>query len=250
MELNPTWIDALHSQGYVLFPELIEKSVLQAARKRIDKDLAEHYDSTRQIEYDQRSYCPDLRGSREIMNLLENKSLDYVIDATVGLDRVGHDNGQIAIRKARNADKALPTHAHIDGIPTPHNGVEGAEIKPFTILIGIFLSEVSREFAGNFTVWPGSHLLLEQHFRERGPSALTEGMPHIPLGEPKQLLCSPGDVVLCHYQLAHAAAVNVSENDRYAVFFRLWFHELDAHKSPNARAAAWDHLTNIWLGWK
>ena len=250
MDLSPSWIDTLHSQGYVHFPQLVDKSVLQAARKQIDTDLAERYDPTRQVEYDHRSYCPDLRGSREIMSLLKNRSLDYLIDATVGLDRVGHDNGQIAIRKAHNADRPSPPTAHIDGIPTPHNGVQGAEIKPFTALIGVFLSEVSSECAGNFTVWPGSHLLLEQHFRQRGSSALTEGMPQIPLGEPKQLLCSPGDMVLCHYQLAHAAAVNVSNNDRYAVFFRLWFHELDAHKSTNARPAAWEHLTNLWLGWK
>ncbi len=250
MEPRPSWITALHNQGYVQFPELIEKSVIQAARKRIDNDLQNHYDPKRQVEYDQRSYCPDLRGSREIMRLLKNTAVECVIDATVGLDQVGHDNGQIALRKAHNAESPVPPSAHIDGIPTPHNGVEGAEIKPFTLLVGIFLSEVSSEFAGNFTVWPGSHLLLEQHFRQRGPSAMKEGMPQIPLGNPEQLLCSPGDVVVCHFQLAHAAAVNTSSNDRYAVFFRLWFHELDAHKSPHARAAAWEHLTNIWLGWR
>jgi ectoine hydroxylase-related dioxygenase (phytanoyl-CoA dioxygenase family) len=118
------------------------------------------------------------------------------------------------------------------------------------MLVGIFLSDVRREFAGNFTVWPGSHYLLENHFKARGTAALREGMPQIPLGEPVQLLCTPGDVVICHYQLAHTAAVNTSDNDRYAVFFRIWHRDLDRHVSKNYRENVWQHLTNIWTGWK
>jgi ectoine hydroxylase-related dioxygenase (phytanoyl-CoA dioxygenase family) len=50
------------------------------------------------------------------------------------------------------------------------------------------------------------------------------------------------DVVLCHYQLAHAAAVNVSPNDRIAVYFRVWLKDIENRR--------WELLTNIWNGWR
>ena len=98
------------------------------------------------------------------------------------------------------------------------------------------------EFAGNFTVWPGSHHRLERHFREHGLETLRYGIPDIPLGPPLQLLAEPGDVVLCHYQLAHAVAVNLSLVDRYAIYFRLWFKDIDQKR--------WELMTDIWQGWR
>jgi ectoine hydroxylase-related dioxygenase (phytanoyl-CoA dioxygenase family) len=37
----------------------------------------------------------------------------------------------------------------------------------------------------------------------------------------------PGDVVICHYQLAHSAAVNRSCNDRIAIYFQIWLRNID-----------------------
>jgi ectoine hydroxylase-related dioxygenase (phytanoyl-CoA dioxygenase family) len=141
----------------------------------------------------------------------------------------------------------------VDGFPAPHNGVEEGSVIPFTMLVGVFLSVVKTQFAGNFTVWPGSHLLVEKYFNDRGPQAMRESMPNLPsLGimEPLQLMASPGDVVLCHYALAHSAAVNTSDNDRIACFFRLSHHELQDREAPTYPEHAWAHLTNIWTGWK
>ncbi len=75
-------------------------------------------------------------------------------------------------------------------------------------------------------------------------------MPQIALGTPHQLLCKPGDVVLCHYSLAHGAAVNTSDFNRYAVFFRISHHTLNREKFEDARMTEWSHLTNIWTDWK
>jgi ectoine hydroxylase-related dioxygenase (phytanoyl-CoA dioxygenase family) len=67
-------------------------------------------------------------------------------------------------------------------------------------------------------------------------------MLQIGLGDPIQLFADPGDVVLCHYQLAHAAAVNLSSNDRIAVYFRVWLKGIAEQQ--------WELLTNIWNGWR
>jgi ectoine hydroxylase-related dioxygenase (phytanoyl-CoA dioxygenase family) len=55
-------------------------------------------------------------------------------------------------------------------------------------------------------------------------------------------MTEPGDVVLCHYQLAHTAAVNVSDGDRYSVYFRLWFTDIDERR--------WELMTDTWNGWR
>ncbi len=125
--------------------------------------------------------------------------------------------------------------------------MQGTAIQNFTALVGVFLTEVKSDFAGNFTVWPGSHLVLEKYFRDRGKAALSEGMPNVPMGDPVQLRAKPGDVVLCHYQLAHSAAVNTSAENRIAIFFRLWLNDISG---PERSEQRWHNLTHIWDGWQ
>ena len=177
------------------------------------------------------------------MALLLDSGITAKLDEAIGFDRLGYDRGQIALRKAGNASKPHPPEPHVDGLPTPFNGVPASVlVSNFTALVGIYLSPVRTEFSGNFTVWPGSHHILESHCREHGPEALRNGMPCIPFGAPVQLMTEPGDVVLCHYELAHAAAVNLSAVDRYAVYFRLWLKDIDERR--------WHLMTHIWDGWR
>jgi hypothetical protein len=237
------WPICLRRDGYVHFRGLCPEPLVKAARLAIDCDLATNYDPSRQIEYDHRSYCPDLRGAPPLMALLLDSGITEKLDEVIEFGRLGYDGGQIALRRAGNAFAPDPPAPHIDGLPTPFNGVSSKVLySNFTALVGIYLSAVRTEFSGNFTVWPGSHHILEAHFREHGPEALRHGMPCIPLGQPAQLMTEPGDVVLCHYSLAHTAAVNLSAADRYAVYFRLWFKDIDCKR--------WHLMTHIWDGWR
>ena len=254
MPLGKHWTADFVRDGFAVFPGLVDPQTVATAREKIAEDLASRYDPSRKPEYDSRSFCPDLLGTPPILALLENRGVKDRVGELVNQRKLGFDtHGQIAIRRAHNADKPSPPFAHVDGFPAPHNGVEEGTVLPFSILVGVFLSEVRTEFAGNFTVWPGSHFLVEKYFNERGPRALREAMPDLPklgIGKPLQLMGSPGDVVLCHYALAHSAAVNTSDNDRIACFFRLGHSELWEREDPAYPEHAWTHLTRIWTGWK
>jgi hypothetical protein len=229
--------------GWALFPAVVSNDLVSTALNVIAADRAHNYDSSRQREYDNISYCPDLRDKPPISELLTHSPARAILDRALGWGEIAHDRGQIAIRQAHNTDRACPPVPHIDGVGSGLNGLAvGSPISNFTALVGVFLTPVHTEFAGNFTVWPGSHHRLEAHFRDRGPQAMLEGMPGIELGEPVQLLVNPGDVVLCHYQLAHTAAVNVSDNDRIAIYFRVWLKGIEQRR--------WQLLTNIWDGWR
>jgi hypothetical protein len=237
------WRHRFRRDGYAVFGGLCPQRLVRAARSAIDRDLKTNFDARRQTEYDHQSYCPALLGSRRIMALLLQSGIGAKLDEIIGFARLARDKGQIAIRRAGNAPRPDPPEPHIDGLPTPFNGVpQDVLVSNFTALVGVFLGPVRSEFAGNFTVWPGSHHVLEQHFRDRGPAALISGMPRIPLGEPVQLMAEPGDVVLCHYGLAHAASVNLSPADRYAVYFRLRLRDISDENR-------WRFMTHIWDGW-
>ncbi len=84
--------------------------------------------------------------------------------------------------------------------------------------------------------------MCEQYFRARGPQALLEGMPEVPLAGSVQLTGEPGDAVLCHYQLGHGITGNSSPNIRYAIYFRLTHVDHDA--------IHWECMTDIWREWE
>ncbi|MEP6636442.1 MAG: phytanoyl-CoA dioxygenase family protein [Acidobacteriota bacterium] len=236
------WRESLRTQGYAVFHKLTPESLVTAAREAIESDLRNHYDPERQVEYDNQSYCPDLRGTPVITALLRQSPISDIVDKALGWEHIDHDGGQIAIRRAHNWHQAVPPEPHIDGIPTGLNGLTGDTISNFTALVGVFLTKTPSTFAGNFTVWPGSHHVYERYFREQGHRATREGMPTADPGQEVQLICEAGDVVFCHYQLGHSATVNTSDVDRWAVYFRIWLRDIEERR--------WQLLTNIWEGWK
>lgn len=236
------WQEHLRVQGYAHFAGLTPEPLVTAARKAIELELSNNYEPERQLEYDNQSYCPDLRGSPPIMNLLVQSPVHNKLDEILGLENIDWDKGQIAIRRAHNHHEPIPPAPHIDGFSSGLNGLEEGKIYNHTILVGVFLTAIPSSFAGNFTVWPGSHHVYESYFRERGPRAMGESMPRPEIGHPVQLMCGIGDVVLAHYQVAHTAAVNTADFDRIAVYFRIWLRAVEVNR--------WHYLTNIWEGWK
>jgi len=236
------WQEQLRAQGYARFPQLTPEPLMKAALDAIEIDLSNNYDPARKTEYDNQSFCPDLRGTPPIRNLISQSPVYNILDEIFEIDNIDWDGGQIAIRRAHNFPEPIPPTPHIDGFASGLNGLDAGKVYNFTVLVGVFLTPVRTEFAGNFTVWPGSHYIYENYFRERGPEAMREPVPEPEIGEPVQLLCDAGDVVLAHYQLGHSAAVNNADLDRIAIYFRVWLRKIESDR--------WHYLTNIWDGWK
>ena len=237
-----SWQEQLRTQGFAIFSGLTPAPLVKAARNAIETDLSINFDPARQSEYDNRSFCPDLKGTPPIMNLLVQSPVHKMLDEIFELDKIGWDEGQIAIRRAHNVPEPIPPMPHLDGFASETNDLDKGKIYNHTVLVGVFLTPVRSEFAGNFTVWPGSHYVYENYFRERGSGAMREPAPALEIGQPLQLLCDVGDVVLAHYQLGHSAAVNTADIDRIAIYFRVWLRSMESDR--------WHYLTNIWDGWK
>src|SRR5579862_6457077 len=137
------WQARLKSAGYARFRGRCPDSLVAAARTAIDRDLATNYDPARQTEYDHRSYCPGLRHAPVLMALLLESGVAALLDAAIGFERLAHSMAQIALRRAHNARHLQPPEPHIDGLPTPHNGVPtDMLVENFTVLVGVYLSAV------------------------------------------------------------------------------------------------------------
>lgn len=243
MELSNAQKQELYDDGSVLLPGVIPTEYVHAALQAINASLGTVGLPPDQLtKFRAQSYCPELQRSPVILDLLHATPLWSLAESAIGVGKIQPvKGGQIALRFPSLEPPGTP-HAHIDGMYTPTNGVAKGTIANFTALVGVLLSDLPTSDAGNLTVWPGTHRLYERYFQERGPEALLEGMPDVPLPTPKQVTGKAGDVVLCHYQLGHGIASNAAPHIRYAIYFRL--HHID-HESLH-----WECMTDIWREWE
>ena len=243
MELTYAQKQEIFKNGFVKVPGVVPQVMVDEALRAINSSVGEGMDMDDMVTFRSRSYCPELQGSSVITNLLNQTPAWELAESAIGEDKIVRPTGgQIALRFPSTQDPPPKPGGHLDGMHSPHNGVPKGVIRNFTMLVGVYLSHVPHPYAGNFTVYPGTHHLYEKYFQEHGPESLLNGMPPVELPEPHQITGEPGDIVLVHYQVAHAAAPNVSPHTRYAIFFRLRHVE-----HPDFRPEA---MTDIWLEWE
>jgi hypothetical protein len=228
--------------GYIKVPGVIPKIVVDHALRHINQSVGEGMNVSDMPIFRAQSFCPELQGKAPISDLYNKTPVKDLVDSLIG-DGMARpvSRGQIALRFPTLQDPPAKLGCHLDGMYSPTNGVPKGTISNFTLLVGILLSPVRDVNAGNFTVWPGTHHIYEQYFREHGPESLLNGMPSVDLPKPVQTTGEPGDVFLVHYQLAHGVAPNVSPYPRYAVFFRV--SHLDRERDWKAP------MIDIWLHW-
>jgi ectoine hydroxylase-related dioxygenase (phytanoyl-CoA dioxygenase family) len=232
---------SLRERGYAVLPGAVPRERYEAALTAINASLGRGLRPEDVSRFRARSFCPELQKTNVILDLFRETDASRAAASLVGSDGLERvTTGQIALSFPAESSATRP-HPHIDGLYTPENGVPKGSVLSFTMLAGIVLSDATTPDAGNLVAWPGSHRLLEAYFRARGPKSLLEGMPDIDLGRPEPVLARAGDVVLCHYQLAHAAGPNTSPHVRYAVYFRLKRKGHDRQK--------WECLTDVWREW-
>jgi hypothetical protein len=232
---------ALRRDGYVVLPGAVPRPLVDRALAAINQSLGKGLDPRRLEEYRSRSFCPELQEDRAITDLAGRSDVWAAAESLLGAGRVKRPRtGQIALCFPTPGVPGR-THPHLDGMYTPTNGVPRGDVLSFTMLAGVMLSDVPAPSSGNLVVWPGTHEAYQDYFRRRGPKALLDGMPDVPLGEPVPVTGHAGDAVLCHWQLAHAAGPNTSPHVRYAAYFRL--EHVDHGRQR------WECLTDIWREW-
>ena len=243
MELTLEQRAAFREHGFVKLPGIVPQERVRAALRAINACIGDSgIDPEQLTKFRSQSYCPELQSDPVIVDLLTATPVWEVAESAIGVGKVQPvKGGQIALRFPSMNPPREP-HPHLDGMYTPTNGVPEGEIRNFTALVGIMLSDLPDENAGNLAVWPGTHRTFETYFRERGPESLLHGMPEVDMPPAQQITGKAGDAVLCHYQVAHGIAGNASPHIRYAIYFRL--HHVDH------AALHWECMTDIWKEWE
>ena len=244
MTLNNEQKQQFREQGFVQIHHAISTEMVERAQQTINWKMGQGIPADRLTTWSSQSFFPEIQNAPAITDLMNASGLLETLESVLGANTVTPARaGQIAIRFPREpGTPPQAPHPHIDGIYSPHNGVQKGTVGSFTALIGVLLSDLTRENAGNFCVWPGSHQKLNAHFQQHGTDELFAGqMPKIDLGTPHQIQGKAGDAVLCHYQLAHTAVPNVGPLPRYAIFFRV------THPNHNDDRAA--RLQDLWMDW-
>jgi hypothetical protein len=244
MELTPEQKARLARDGFVRARGVIPAEKIEAALRAVNAWMGEGMPPDQMEIYESQSFCPDRRSDRAFLDLLEGTPAIELAESALGRGAIarGH-RAQIALRfPLPEGTPQRQPQPHLDGIATSTNGVAAGRVHNFAALLALYLEDVEREWAGNFTVWPGSHLAHAAWFREHGPEALLSGMPPIDRGPPLQLTAQAGDIILCHYLLGHAACENHSSRIRYAIFFRLQHRD---HAALELRP-----MSDPWLGWE
>ncbi len=244
MRLTPEHRRRILEDGYVHLPNLIPPDLLRLALRGINASTGKGMNVADMETFSAQSFCPELRTTPAITDLYNATPLAQVAEEAIGRDRLWPVTwAQVALRFPSDLSVTSPSEpwAHIDGMYTPTNGVREGTIANFTALACVLLSDLPEENAGNFVVWPGSHLKHAQYFAGRGPQSLMDGMPKVGIGPPRQITGKAGDVFLAHYLLGHGAAPNLSPHIRYACFFRLMVRDHEQTK--------WESMCDPWVQW-
>ncbi|BCM88258.1 hypothetical protein IAD21_00085 [Abditibacteriota bacterium] len=242
--LDQTQKQELQRDGFVHLKGAVAPELVNHALQTLNARLGEGVPKDELATWNSQSFFPELGNAPVITDLYNASSVGETVASLLGGHGRESGRGQLALRFPRpvGTQPRVPG-PHIDGVHSPNNGVPKGTLGSFTALIGVFLTPVRQQFAGNFAVWPGSHLKMQDYFRKNGiDELLNEGRtPQLDYGEGLQLQVEPGDAVIAHYQLLHGVTMNIAPMPRFAVFFRV----IHPHHKENRLEC----LTNLWLEW-
>ncbi len=134
---------------------------------------------------------------------------------------------------------------HIDGtwIAKKNNSIAG--IPFFKLLVGVYLTDLTKTNSANLLVSPGGHIFVENFFKAQDEDTVKDNVPLIfeklyatKIPDFVPVLASPGDVVIAHALLPHNVSKNES-NDRPVIYFRLGQYKNDGYKA----------LSSLWSEW-
>ena len=234
------------NDGYVIRKNVLREDEMRYALKKINNSIGHvGIDAANMKTKAQSVFCRELTHDEGLLALANKGSLAPLAMQLTGPHLVPVEDVQIALRFPIGDSTRCPMIPHIDGTYEPGNGMNPDQLFSFTLLAVAFLSDVPNSHSGNFTVYPGSHLLLQDYFAAHGADLIRKGLPaDLDVGPPRQITASKGDVVLTHYMLAHTVAPHRTHNIRYAMIYRFKHARHDGNK-PRQAVSIWEEYEGI-----
>ena len=150
-------------------------------------------------------YCPGVGGSDAVLNLLKHSAVWTFAQRLLGKGKIMDvQRGQVALRPPNLALLAAGGPQKDDGSLPPKqwhiDGMGKQKHSPFSLLVGITLSDVLQPNCGNFCVFPNSHVKLLPLLRKQVESGSSLFSNENSTDKPAfangvQLLAEAGDAV-------------------------------------------------------
>jgi hypothetical protein len=126
---------------------------------------------------------------------------------------------------------------HVDGVACPHLNV--CELRTFTLLVGVLLSEVPEPSAGALHYVRGGHLRMAQWFATDWKLGTSDQVPScLTMETTTPFLGAPGDVIFMHHLVPHAVGRNMAAVPRFMLYYRL-SHERHSENVIGALRDPW-----------
>lgn len=229
--LSPSQVAEFKGKGYIVIRKAVSADMVRDALRLINHQLGQpgcweadgNPLNAAQLSITLMSSSGRTTVGKDI--LYKSPVFWSAVNVLLGSGNVAPFDGspQVALRFPRppslhEADQRPGTRYHIDGMGQ-------SRLCPFTILCGVALSDQTSPDCGNLHVFPGSHINpeLQAYYRNKIQDAdqneLDDNKPD--LGDSAQVLLEKGDLVIAHQLLAHRIGLNISENIRYQLYYRL-----------------------------
>ncbi|GAA3138237.1 hypothetical protein JOF29_000184 [Kribbella aluminosa] len=215
-------------------PDLVKRAV-----SLIDASYRKNMTADDIPAYSRRTFAPELGDSTELLSLYTETGATGLADDLLG-DAAPVTTSQIQIRVPEREFPGLqPEKAmHVDGVSCPH--LDPRELRTFSLLVGVVLSNISDPQCGALHYLPGGHLAMARWFADQWSLGMTEQVaPEIDRERGTPFLGMPGDVLLMHHLVPHTVAQNLMPFPRVMAYFRV--------SHPDHASRRLEALRDPWL---
>ncbi|KAF0696126.1 Aste57867_13102 [Aphanomyces stellatus] len=220
--LTSTQIETFCREGYLVLPGAVPLPLVHDALRRINHELGKPGMMIEGGVEGAAKLAGNTSNHPAILDLY--RPIEAAVESLVGAGcAVPPQGAQLALRFPEVCPPYEPkgTEWHTDGM-------RQGKWNPFSLLVGISLSNVPAPQSGNLLAFPRTHHTLHAMLQEGGllhlctSSDAVWGHGQLPdLGPPTALLLAKGDVVLAHPKMAHRGGPNFSPDIRYQIYYRI-----------------------------
>lgn len=221
MKLDATDLRTFMDNGVIIKRGFVPARLIHRAQSLVMGWYFAEMNQRQLAEYTQRTFAPDLSSHDDMLALFTESGANELVHDLIG-DFVPVSKTQVQIRVPEADLTHVQPHKpmHVDGVGCPH--LDPAELRTFSLLIGIVLSDISDPEVGALRYIPGGHLRMAEWFRTEWSIGLTDQVPpHLESEHGTSFLGKPGDLLLMHHLVPHAVGHNRTAKPRIMAYFRV-----------------------------
>ncbi|WP_405009575.1 phytanoyl-CoA dioxygenase family protein [Kitasatospora sp. NBC_01539] len=207
--------------GLVIRRGAVASGLVARARALVDDWCRKSMDPSLINSYTQRSFAPELGSHPDLLGLFAHSGAATLASELVGeFEPVSTIQIQIRIPESQLPNAQPEKAMHVDGVACPH--LDPDELRTFSLLVGVVLSDITDPDGGALRYQPGGHLTMSEWFRDQWFLGITDQVPPEVDGRTgTPFLGAPGDVLLMHHLVPHAVGRNRTQEPRVMAYFRV-----------------------------